>query len=548
MRRDDQERMLVEVQSRVVSNCVQASLRGGTPIDEILAESVYCELQRLEAESPSKTQREDLAFWQSVRKQLWRGGERAQQGVLEHVVEHYVQQIKGHFSEEVHTLATRLLPPALALLLNASSPKRLLSELPSLPHLDSAMVISGETEHLRRLSERGTVILAPTHVSNMDSIVLGYAIWRLGLPAFIYGAGLNLFSNPIIGFFMRNLGAYTVDRRNKDPLYKEILKEYATLTLEYGYDNLFFPGGTRSRSGALEKRLKLGLLGSSIPAYVHNLRRGAEKPRIFIVPATLSYQLVLEAETLIDDFLRDVGKSRYIITDDEFAKPQRLYTFISQLLALDSKIYLTISRGMDPFGNPVDDDGESLDAHGHVISPEQYVMQNGEAVTHAQRDSEHTRRVGERLMAAYARDNVVQSTHVLARAAFALLRHHNANMDLMRLIRAGGRVEDFSLFEVYQFTNLLIAALRRMASQQQIRLSPILETGDAEEIIADGMRHFATYHRTPAVLRKGDRLFVGHRSLLFYYQNRLEGYAWGDGLLAMPPALAADHRALGKCA
>ena len=51
----------------------------------------------------------------------------------------------------------------------------------------------------------------------MDSLVLGYAIYRLGLPPVIYGAGLNLFSNPLVGFFMHNLGAYTVDRRKRDP-------------------------------------------------------------------------------------------------------------------------------------------------------------------------------------------------------------------------------------------------------------------------------------------------------------------------------------------
>ena len=51
---------------------------------------------------------------------------------------------------------------------------------------------------------------------------------------------------------MHNLGAYTVDRRKRDPLYKRVLKEYATMTLELGYDYLFFPGGSRSRSGAIE--------------------------------------------------------------------------------------------------------------------------------------------------------------------------------------------------------------------------------------------------------------------------------------------------------
>ena len=98
----------------------------------------------------------------------------------------------------------------------------------------------------------------------MDSLVLGYAIYRLGLPPVIYGAGLNLFSNPLVGFFMHNLGAYTVDRRKRDPLYKRVLKEYATMTLELGYDNLFFPGGTRSRSGAIERYLKLGLAGVGV--------------------------------------------------------------------------------------------------------------------------------------------------------------------------------------------------------------------------------------------------------------------------------------------
>src|SRR6185436_18130912 len=100
-------------------------------------------------------------------------------------------------------------------------------------------------------------------------------------------------------------------------------------------------------------------------------------PRMFIVPATISYELVLEAETLIDDFLKEVGKSRYIITDDEFSKPKRVFDFVRQLFSLDSKIFFTIGRGMDPFGNPVDDDGESLDPRGRRVDPSRYVLVNG---------------------------------------------------------------------------------------------------------------------------------------------------------------------------
>ena len=48
--------------------------------------------------------------------------------------------------------------------------------------------MQGEREHLRRLHEVGTLILAPTHVSNLDSVILGFASLQLGLPPVTYGA------------------------------------------------------------------------------------------------------------------------------------------------------------------------------------------------------------------------------------------------------------------------------------------------------------------------------------------------------------------------
>ena len=56
----------------------------------------------------------------------------------------------------------------------------------------------------------------------MDSLVLGYAIYRLGLPPVIYGAGLN-FSNLLVGF-MHNLGAYTVDGESATHFIRECWK------------------------------------------------------------------------------------------------------------------------------------------------------------------------------------------------------------------------------------------------------------------------------------------------------------------------------------
>src|SRR5690606_23791415 len=160
----------------------------------------------------------------------------------------------------------------------------------------------------------------PTHSSNMDSIVLGFALREAMLPPVTYGAGKNLFSNPFISFFMHNLGAYRVDRRLKFALYKDVLKEYSTVLLERGFHSLFFPGGTRNRSNRVEDHLKLGLLGTGLAAYRNSLRAGAPSRRIYVVPATINYRLVLEAETLIEDYLEETGRSRYIIEDDEFSR------------------------------------------------------------------------------------------------------------------------------------------------------------------------------------------------------------------------------------
>jgi glycerol-3-phosphate O-acyltransferase len=549
VRARDKERVLSELRSRLVD---EVAKKGST--EEVVADALYYERRRLK-DDRSAERDEELAFWGRVKDELGRVGERGQRELLKRIIDRYANEICGQFDERVYDTVTRMGEPMLGLLLNGMSPKKLLTPLfdrsgPALPRFDEGVVLQGEIEQLKKIRERGTILLVPTHVSHMDSIAVGYALWKLGLPPFLYGAGLNLFSNPMLGFFMRNLGAYTVDRRKQDPLYKRVLKEYATLTLENGYDNIFFPGGTRSRSGAVEKKLKLGLLGTGLPAYVNNLRLARSgspkvKERMYIVPATLSFQLVLEAETLIDDFLKEVGKSRYIITDDEFSRPRRVYEFLTQLFSLDSKIYFTVGRAIDPFGNLVDDEGESLDPRGRCVDPSRYVLVDGEPAHDEQRDAEFTREVGERLTEAFARDTVIQSTHVTAHATLTLLRLANEHVDLVRLLRGSGKVDDVELGTVYREVRRLLQHLRGLSERGAVRLGPVVSTGDAEDVVADGLRHFAIYHSRPAVTRRGDRVASDERALIFYYSNRLEGYRLERGTGLKSP-LSPDHRSLGR--
>ena len=223
----------------------------------------------------------------------------------------------------------------------------------------------------------------PTHLSNLDSIVFGYALERAGLPPATYGAGKNLFTNPVLSYFMHNLGAYRVDRRIRHNLYKDVLKTYSCVLLERGYHSLFFPGGTRSRSGGVERRLKLGLVGTRDRGVrAHAASPGSER-RVFFVPATINYLITLEAETLIDDFLSEAGKGRYIIEDDESTRlgAHRVVRAAS-CSTWRARCVIRFGEPIDPFGNRVDEEGRSHDARGREVDPASYVKDRDGEVAH----------------------------------------------------------------------------------------------------------------------------------------------------------------------
>ena len=525
MRKADKERVLVEVTSRVVAGKIAAARSGeGLPLENLLNDTLYQERKRLETEPRNAARAHDLAFWNEIGRALGRASEEEVRDLLKRVVDRYVLEILGNFNELVYRITTKTLPLGLAGLLNALSPSRLVTGFPSFPSLDDTLVIQGETDALRELDQKGTVVMVPTHLSNLDSIILGWAIFRMGLPPYLYGAGLNLFSNPLISFFMANLGAYRVDRKKRNALYKDVLKEYATYSIELGYDNLFFPGGTRSRSGRIENRLKLGLLGTGLQAYINNLEGSRPSPKVFVVPCTLSYHLVLEGETLIDDYLKEAGKARYIITDDEFSRPKRIYNFLSNLVNLDARIYITVCPPLDPFGNRVLADGTSVDPRGRPIDTERYVHVGGTPAHDAWRDQEYTVELGDAVRQSFLANNVAMSTHLLAFAVFRLLRDRNPGLDLYRLLRTGGDEESIVLTDLYAAVEKLLERVRALAERGGIRLDPRLEGVPVSEVVADALRHFGTYHTHAVVERRGDRVFAGDMNLLYFYHNRLDAY------------------------
>ncbi len=518
MKPKDKERVLVEVTQRVLDKW---SADPETS-EQALFDTLYFERQRLETEKDRRLARKQSAFYDEIQSKALHSGPTQHRDLLRRVIRFFADEVVGHFDERVYKLSTKAVPVGLDLLLNAMSPMKLFRRgFASLGSLDQQLVIEGHTESLQKVAKLGTTILVPTHSSNLDSILVGYMLYRLGLPPYTYGAGLNLFSNKLIGFFMHNLGAYKVDRRKKAPIYKDVLKSYAGCSIELGYHNLFFPGGTRSRSGKVEQKLKMGLMGEGLNAYIHNLRAGKDKPDVFVVPCTINYQLVLEAETLIDDHLKEVGKSRYIIEDDEFSKPKRILEFVSQLFTLESRIHLVISQPMDVFGNPVDDDGTSRDSRNRPVDRRRYVEINGEPAFDAQRDREYTRELANSIAHSFKKDTVVKPIHLISRTVLDWLLESNQDLDLYRLLRTGGAELSMPMTELYRRVERNLIKLHEMEQAKQLRLSRSMRTRDTAKVTSQALAHLKSYHRRPALERKGDRLFHIDRNLLLFYSNRM---------------------------
>lgn len=523
-----EEEVLARMVDRVLA---RASGANGRPVSEVINDTIYNGRQRLRHAKDDEHARSDRAFHARLRHELPHASADHQRALMREIVQRYIDEITGHFDPRVYRFATTVLPYGLSGIMQGLSPSGLIAQLRGSSRLDDHLLLEGEVRSLVRLVKRGTVILVPTHSSNLDSPLMGYAIYRMGLPHFVYGAGLNLFTNPLTSFFMHNLGAYTVDRSKSDPLYRETLKEYATVSLELGQHNLFFPGGTRSRSGEIEPRIKLGLLGTGLAAYRNNLLRGAEpRPRIFIVPCTVSYPLVLEAASLVRDFLAETGRSQYIVVEDEFSRVHRWVDFLRGLAELDFRVHVRIGTALDPFGDEVDAEGISHDPRGRPIDAKRYLYRDGRVVDDPARDAEYTRVLGARIVESFRRDNVALPTNVLAFAVLELLRRDLAQPDLFRMLRTIGPDTGLDVTRVEAEVETVLAQLRVLEHDGKIRMSDELRTTDGRDVVARGLRGLGTYHTTPVVVRRGAQIIVRDADLLFYYRNRLEGY----GLLDAP--------------
>ncbi|MFB6263327.1 MAG: 1-acyl-sn-glycerol-3-phosphate acyltransferase, partial [Bradymonadaceae bacterium] len=507
-------------------------------LEHLLNDAAYREVERLKVEQGPESEIRSRSWWLDVSKRLGDMPESEKRGILRELIETYAEDIAGNFDPRVYRVATRALPLGLSFLFKAQDLKELperavhlIRELRDLRDLGERVVVRGPLDTLRRLARDGTLVIVPTHSSNMDSILMGWSLYEAGLPPVTYGAGKNLFTNPLTSFFMHNLGAYTVDRRLQHDLYKTVLKIYSQVLLERGFHSLFFPGGTRCRSNQVEDRLKLGLLGTTLEAYIYNLvHYGSERP-LYVCPVTINYNLVLEAESLIEDYLRREGGRRYFLEEDPFNQVSAILRFVMNTMKMESTTILRYGQPMDPFGNVVREDGHSYDRRGRRVDPTSFVRSaaTGEVTFDETRDREYTRHTGRRVVEAFHENTVLMPTQVVAFALFELLSRRYPKWDVYELLRLAND-EVIPWHRIESTVDRLVGELRERAASGELYLSPIVRDEAISDVIEAGLESLTMYHVPHVIERMGDGVLLNKVDLLFYYGNRVRSYEPDLGL------------------
>lgn len=510
---------------------IQEANPGRQELREELETTLYREKLRIKQNPWRVDPADDYRFWEKVKDELVelapeQDAREKEKEILKRIVSRYANEIAGNFKRTRYRMAREIVKFGFARLLNATRVKRFGAFFQNKYSLKDKIQITGKAKQLRKLAKKGTVVMVPTHFSNLDSILIGWIIHSLGLPAFIYGAGLNLFNIKILAYFMNSLGAYKVDRRKKNAIYLETLKVYSTLAIHEGAHSLFFPGGTRSRSGKIESSLKMGLLGTAMEAQriIYMNQPNGEAKKIFIVPVTINYNFVLEAPALIHEHLKAQGGEKYYIESDEYSTSYNMIKFLIKFFTKGSDISVSIGSGMDLMGNYVDDDGQSIDKQGRIINTRDYFISNGEVTMDRQREEEYTRRLSKIIVKEYHRINRVFASHLVAFTAFRIWRRKYDKLDLYDFLR----LPEEELSIPYEEFKENFARAREMVFQLKkkncVNVAAHLK-GQIDEVIRLGLDNVGMYHsKRPLIRSKSGDIITRDLNTLYYYHNRMDGY------------------------
>ena len=528
----EQKEFKAQVRTRTL-NALKRNFQDSSEFYELLKNVIYLEKIRL-TQNPWKTDKQSEAlFWADIKAQMLELEKQNNhtssnhlEGILTQIINHYLNEILSRFEPRAYRFAQRILPYFYGGLLKSAPGRRIQKFWRSKDSIYDRFIFYGDIERLRALSSVGPLIILPNHQTNLDSPTIGYGIDLLGLPAMTYGAGINLFTLPWLSKKMNQLGAYKVDRRKKNAIYLEVLKSYSSVCLARGVHSLlFFPEGTRSRSGTLSNKLKLGLLGTAVQTqkdYV--LDEGKANKPVIVVPVSINYSFTLEAESLIDQHLKKQGREQYIKEASVTATSYRLLSILFLIAIPSQKFISAFGEPTDIFGNKLDASGQSLDMNGNHIDREEYFRRGNNHVHDDQRDSVYAQDLGQIVKKGLHDNKVVLSSNIVSLVAFRMLKASFPKLDLYEVLRLPLEDVSWEWDDFLDACQRTIDHIRIKASQGHCILSTQLDQSTTA-IASHGVKHLGIYNSKRALIRSSDgKLRSESLLLLHFYANQMEAY------------------------
>ncbi len=530
----DRDGLIEEVDQQTLKFILE---KHGDRLGELISRVCYLELIRLKnnpwkVDPPKETQ-----FWKRIRSEATANEKLSPElrqknntEILRRIIHRYTTEIAGNFKESTFLFARKFLTFFFKRLLNAAAGKIHRKFWNTKLELYERIKVHGDVEHVRSMFNKGTVIILPTHLSNMDSIMIGYALdFVVGLPSFAYGAGLNLYESEIFAYYMSRLGAYKVDRRKKNAIYLDSLKFMSQVMIERGTNSLFFPGGTRSRSGMIERDLKYGLLNSLLSAQRSIFEKGNHE-KIIVVPMIIGYHCTLEAQSLISSHLKSTGQEKYMSSGKKGFKVRNLLSFAWKFFSQSSEFHLSFGEPMDVLGYKLDENANSIDERGKQVEIKEFFSLHGKIEANRQRESVYTRKLADKVVENYERYYVVLSSHLVAFTAFQMLRKMHPTMDIFAMMRLPLDMLTIPKETFMKSLSNILDLLKQMESEGKIRLQQELHTLDMNELIAHGIKYLGSFHAVwPLKLdKKQNNIIAKNAQLLYYYHNRMAGFHLED--------------------
>lgn len=173
-----------------------------------------------------------------------------------------------------------------------------------------------DREQLREiytLAQRYPVVFLPSHKSNLDHLVLQYALYENGHPPNHTAGGINMNFLPV-GPIVRRSGVFFIRRTFKDnAVYKFVLRRYIDYLVEKRFPLEWYVEGGRSRSGKMLPP-RFGLL-----AYVTDAYRRGKSEDVLLIPVSIAY-----------DQIQDVGD--YVAEQRGAAKQRESFGWFLRVL------------------------------------------------------------------------------------------------------------------------------------------------------------------------------------------------------------------------